>query len=230
MNKVGCKALILSAGFRGNDYIATLRALAPELDAAQPGRLEAARLPDLRIVIRLGERENRRRPQFRRRRRAGLAGAARRTRRARKDAAVRRSHQHPVHQRHHRRAQGRDADPSQHPQQRLFHRRGDAPDAGRPAVHPGAATIIASAWCWATRPASPTAPAWSVPPKGSTRWRCSRRSRRSDAPALHGVPTMFIADARSSRIRAVRSDQPAHRHHGRLALSGRSDAQRGLAR
>ena len=55
MNKVGCKALILSAGFRGNDYIASLRALAPELDAAQPARLEAARLPDLRIVIRLGE-------------------------------------------------------------------------------------------------------------------------------------------------------------------------------
>jgi fatty-acyl-CoA synthase len=54
MNKVGCKALILSAGFRGNDYIASLRALAPELDSAAPGRLEAARLPDLKIVIRLG--------------------------------------------------------------------------------------------------------------------------------------------------------------------------------
>ena len=29
MNKVGCRALILSAGFKGNDYLATLRALAP---------------------------------------------------------------------------------------------------------------------------------------------------------------------------------------------------------
>ncbi|MGO8832221.1 MAG: AMP-binding protein, partial [Roseiarcus sp.] len=54
MNKVGCKALILSPGFKGNDYIASLRALAPELDGAQPGRLAAARLPDLEIVIRLG--------------------------------------------------------------------------------------------------------------------------------------------------------------------------------
>jgi fatty-acyl-CoA synthase len=54
-NKVGCKALILSPGFRGNDYIASLRALAPELDGAEPGQLEAARLPDLKIVIRLGE-------------------------------------------------------------------------------------------------------------------------------------------------------------------------------
>jgi len=52
--KVGCKALILSAGFRGNDYFASLRALAPELDAAPPGALAAARLPELQIIIRLG--------------------------------------------------------------------------------------------------------------------------------------------------------------------------------
>ncbi len=54
MNKVGAKALILSPGFRGNDYIASLRALAPELDDARPGALKAARLPQLEIVIRLG--------------------------------------------------------------------------------------------------------------------------------------------------------------------------------
>src|SRR5450432_4681073 len=54
MSKVGCRALILSAGFRGNDYIASLRALAPELDQAEAGRLRASRLPDLEIVIRLG--------------------------------------------------------------------------------------------------------------------------------------------------------------------------------
>ena len=39
-------------------------------------------------------------------------------------AAVRRPDQHPVHQRHHRLSQGRDAHPPQHPQQRLLHRRG----------------------------------------------------------------------------------------------------------
>jgi fatty-acyl-CoA synthase len=54
MNKVGCRALILSPGFKGNDYLASLRALAPELDEAAPGRLKAARLPRLEIVIRLG--------------------------------------------------------------------------------------------------------------------------------------------------------------------------------
>ena len=54
LNKVGCKALILSSGYRGNDYFASLRALAPELDAATPGALASSKLPDLKIVIRLG--------------------------------------------------------------------------------------------------------------------------------------------------------------------------------
>jgi len=54
LNKVGCKALILSPGFRGNDYFDSLRALAPELDAATPGALASSKLPDLKIVIRLG--------------------------------------------------------------------------------------------------------------------------------------------------------------------------------
>jgi fatty-acyl-CoA synthase len=58
MNKVGCKALILSAGFRGNDYLATLRAIAPELDGAPPGRLMSSRLPSLKIVIRVGEEKS----------------------------------------------------------------------------------------------------------------------------------------------------------------------------
>jgi fatty-acyl-CoA synthase len=54
MNKVGCKALILSPGFKGNDYLASLRQLAPELDGAAPAHLKSARLPALEIVIRLG--------------------------------------------------------------------------------------------------------------------------------------------------------------------------------
>src|SRR5579872_6865943 len=54
MNKVGCKALILAPGFKGNDYLATLRGLAPEIDGASPGRLMASRLPALKIVMRLG--------------------------------------------------------------------------------------------------------------------------------------------------------------------------------
>ena len=54
LNKVGCRALILSPGFKTSDYLAILGELAPELARCAPGRLEAARLPDLEIVIRLG--------------------------------------------------------------------------------------------------------------------------------------------------------------------------------
>jgi fatty-acyl-CoA synthase len=55
LTKVSCKALILADKFKSSDYIAMLRDLAPELDSATPGDLKAARLPDLRLVIRLGD-------------------------------------------------------------------------------------------------------------------------------------------------------------------------------
>ena len=55
LTKVGCKALVLAATFKSSDYIAMLRDLAPELDDSVPGGLKAARLPDLRLVIRLGD-------------------------------------------------------------------------------------------------------------------------------------------------------------------------------
>ena len=55
LNKVGCKALITAATFKTSDYLGMLETLAPELANAEPGRLQAAKLPDLRIVIRLGE-------------------------------------------------------------------------------------------------------------------------------------------------------------------------------
>src|SRR5215468_12307343 len=55
LNKVGCKALILAERFKTSDYIGMLRELAPELGQAQPGKLEAPRLPSLRSVILLGE-------------------------------------------------------------------------------------------------------------------------------------------------------------------------------
>ncbi|MCZ6720519.1 MAG: AMP-binding protein [Proteobacteria bacterium] len=55
LNKVGCRALVTAARFKSSDYIAMLGQLAPELDDAQPGKLEAAKLPTLEIVIRLGD-------------------------------------------------------------------------------------------------------------------------------------------------------------------------------
>jgi fatty-acyl-CoA synthase len=55
LDKVGCKALILAERFRSSDYIGILRELVPELDGAVPGNLESARLPALRAVVTLGE-------------------------------------------------------------------------------------------------------------------------------------------------------------------------------
>jgi fatty-acyl-CoA synthase len=54
LNKSGCAALITAARFKSSDYLAMLRDLAPELAAAEPGALKAARLPDLRLVITIG--------------------------------------------------------------------------------------------------------------------------------------------------------------------------------
>ena len=54
VRKSGCRALILSPGHKNNDYFASLRSVAPEIDSAAPGKLASERLPTLEIVIRLG--------------------------------------------------------------------------------------------------------------------------------------------------------------------------------
>jgi fatty-acyl-CoA synthase len=50
LNKVGCKALVTMARFKTSDYLGMLRELAPELAGAS-GPLQAARLPALRHVV-----------------------------------------------------------------------------------------------------------------------------------------------------------------------------------
>ena len=55
LNKVGCRALITETQFKSSDYIEMMQSLAPELKTATPGELQARRLPDLRIVIHLGD-------------------------------------------------------------------------------------------------------------------------------------------------------------------------------
>ncbi len=55
LNKVGCSALITAETFKSSDYIAMLRELLPELDGAGPGALKSERIPGLRTVVRLGE-------------------------------------------------------------------------------------------------------------------------------------------------------------------------------
>ena len=53
LTKVGVKALIVAESFKTSDYIAMVEALAPEIPVSTPGDLHAARLTRLRIVAKL---------------------------------------------------------------------------------------------------------------------------------------------------------------------------------
>ena len=55
LNKVGCRALILSPSFKASDYLEIINDLAPELGRSTPGHLRSSRLPQLEMVIRLGK-------------------------------------------------------------------------------------------------------------------------------------------------------------------------------
>ena len=55
LNMVGCKALVAAEQFKTSKYLEMLQTLAPELAVTEPGELHAAKLPDLRAVIRMGE-------------------------------------------------------------------------------------------------------------------------------------------------------------------------------
>lgn len=54
LNKVGCRAIIIAERFKTSDYVGMIQALAPELASRRQGRLNAAKLPKLEIVIQMG--------------------------------------------------------------------------------------------------------------------------------------------------------------------------------
>jgi fatty-acyl-CoA synthase len=55
INKVGCRALVMSPAFKHSNYFEMIGDLAPELAGCEPGRLRAQKLPTLEMVIRLGD-------------------------------------------------------------------------------------------------------------------------------------------------------------------------------
>ena len=138
------------------------------------------------------------------------------------NAPIRRSDQHPVHQRHHRRAQRRDADPSQHSQQRLLHRRGAAPHRARPRLHSGAALSLLRHGAGQSGLHHPRRGDGLSRPKASIRCSTLETVEAERCTALYGVPTMFIAEL-GIPISPLRSVVAAHRDHGRLALPDRGD-------
>lgn len=53
LNKGGCKAIIAPESFKTTRYVEMLQTLAPELQHCEPGALQAAKLPALRWIIRM---------------------------------------------------------------------------------------------------------------------------------------------------------------------------------
>ncbi|MEE2733391.1 MAG: AMP-binding protein [Pseudomonadota bacterium] len=55
LNKVACNVVIAAESFKTSRYLDMLNQLAPELEQSAPGQLQAARLPHLHTVIRMGD-------------------------------------------------------------------------------------------------------------------------------------------------------------------------------
>ncbi len=55
LNKVGCAALVISPAFKTSDYPGMISALAPELTEGDVGNLHAERLPQLRLLVQMGD-------------------------------------------------------------------------------------------------------------------------------------------------------------------------------
>src|ERR1044072_8663847 len=54
LGKVGCAAIVTATAFKTSNYMEMLNTLLPELAGAEPGELQAQRLPQLRAVIQIG--------------------------------------------------------------------------------------------------------------------------------------------------------------------------------
>ena len=55
LNKASCKALLISPEFKSSNYTGMAQELMPEIASQEPGRCQAARVPELRSVIRMGD-------------------------------------------------------------------------------------------------------------------------------------------------------------------------------
>ena len=55
LNKVGCKMLVTMTAYKTSDYIGIVRELMPEVQHSKPGQLHAARAPKLKHIVHLGK-------------------------------------------------------------------------------------------------------------------------------------------------------------------------------
>jgi len=55
LQHVGCRALVFAARFKSSDYAGMLQSLIPELSSASGGRLRSQGLPELRLLVQIGD-------------------------------------------------------------------------------------------------------------------------------------------------------------------------------
>ncbi len=58
LKKSGCRAIVSAEQFKSSRYLEMLYELAPELHASEPGVLNSAKLPNLELVIRMGDEKS----------------------------------------------------------------------------------------------------------------------------------------------------------------------------
>ena len=154
--------------------------------------------------------------------RRGRSGRRQGAGRARSGPGLRRPDQHPVHLRHHGRAQGRHAVAPQHPQQRLLLRRDPRLHRSRPRGRAGAVLPLLRHGHRQPRVHHPR----RVHRRAGRRVRRRRHAGRRRGGTLH-VPLRRPDDVHRPvepcRLRAHRLLLAAHRRDGRLALPGRGD-------
>ena len=145
--------------------------------------------------------------------------------RARGRARPRRPDQHPVHVGYDRVPEGRDALAPQHPQQRVPRRRGVRVHRRRSHLRAGAVLPLLRHGDGQPRRAHPR----GLRGRALGGLRRPRRARGSRRRAVHVAVRRaddVHRDPRPPRPRPLRRHEPAHGHHGRLAVPGRGDAAR----
>ena len=222
LNKVGCKALITAESFKTGDYIAMLRELAPEIDRAAPGKLQAKRLPTLTTLIRIGGGETRGFLRFD----DVLGMGGERHRAALAELAGKLQFDDPINIQFTSGTTGapKGATLTHHNILNNGYFIGEAlrlTDRDRvcipvPLYH-CFGMVLGNLACM-THGAAMVYPAEGFDPLATLEAVEAER-----CTALYGVPTMFIAELGLPEFKRFDLELAAHRHHGRLALPDRGD-------
>ena len=167
LEQSGCRWLIAAPAFKTSDYRAIVDEVRPGLPALE--RVVFLDTADWDELV------------------ADAAGAA-------ADVAPGRPDQHPVHERHHRLPEGRNAHAPQHPQQRVLRGGAVRLHRRRPGVHPGALLPLLRDGAREPGLHHPRRRAWWCPAPAFEPLATLEAVEAERCTSLYGVPTMFIAE------------------------------------